>query len=100
LAKGIKAAFRNALRNDDACENGASTGSDTNFGPMVSIRQRSIVEGSLRRRLREGATRWSPVVSVWNAMGFHRADRFADVTDDMTIARDEIFGPVMSGTGF
>jgi hypothetical protein len=57
---------------------------------MVSIRQRSIVEFIAKAMGR--ARRWSPVVSVWNAMGFHRAHRFADVTD-MTIARDEILGP-------
>jgi betaine-aldehyde dehydrogenase len=68
----------------------------TNFGPMVSARQRDIVEGFIAKGVTEGARL---------VYGGNRPDRdgffleptvFADVTDEMTIATDEIFGPVMS----
>jgi betaine-aldehyde dehydrogenase len=68
----------------------------TNFGPMASDRQLSIVEGYIRKGVEEGATL---------AHGGHRLNRpgfylepavFTGVTDEMTIAREEIFGPVMS----
>ncbi|PTW49488.1 betaine-aldehyde dehydrogenase [Rhodovulum kholense] len=68
----------------------------TNFGPMVSARQIEIVEGYIAKGVEEGARL---------VTGGRRADRegffleptvFADVTDDMTIAREEIFGPVMA----
>jgi betaine-aldehyde dehydrogenase len=68
----------------------------TNFGPMVSARQRDIVEGFIAKGVAEGARL---------VYGGTRPDRdgffleptvFADVTDEMTIATDEIFGPVMS----
>ncbi|RYH01836.1 betaine-aldehyde dehydrogenase [Salipiger sp. IMCC34102] len=69
---------------------------ETTFGPMVSARQREIVEGFIAKGIEEGARL---------VHGGTRPDRdgffldptvFADVTDEMSIARDEIFGPVMS----
>ncbi len=72
----------------------------TNFGPMVSARQRDIVEGFIKQGVAEGARL---------VAGGGRPDRdgfwleptvFADVTDDMVIAREEIFGPVMSVFAF
>lgn len=67
----------------------------TNFGPMVSEGQMNIAMNYIAKGLEEGARL---------VAGGKRADRggwyleptvFADVTDDMTIAREEIFGPVM-----
>jgi betaine-aldehyde dehydrogenase len=67
----------------------------TTFGPMVSGRQVEIVEGYIAKGVAEGARL---------VCGGTRLDRpgfwitpavFADVTDTMTIAREEIFGPVM-----
>lgn len=72
----------------------------TNFGPLVSERQRDIVEGYVAKGQAEGARL---------VCGGQRLDRdgfwitpavFADVTDDMTIAQEEIFGPVMSVLDF
>ncbi|WP_226779458.1 betaine-aldehyde dehydrogenase [Oceaniglobus trochenteri] len=71
-----------------------------NFGPMVSERQMQIVQGFIEKGQAEGATL---------AHGGGRAERegffleptvFTDVTDEMTIARDEIFGPVLSVLDF
>lgn len=72
----------------------------TNFGPMVSERQADIVLGFIKKGVEEGARL---------VLGGHRLDRegfyieptiFSDVTDDMTIATDEIFGPVLSVLSF
>src|SRR6056297_1468863 len=68
----------------------------TNFGPMVSEAQLRIVLGYIEKGVAEGARL---------VCGGNRIDRpgawieptvFADVRDDMTIAREEIFGPVLS----
>lgn len=73
---------------------------ETNFGPMVSERQMKIVQNYIEIGQAEGARL---------ICGGERLDRdgfyleptvFADVRDDMTIAREEIFGPVMSVLDF
>ena len=72
----------------------------TNFGPMVSQRQREIVEGFVAKGLEEGA-RLVAGGRRLNRPGFWiEPTVFADVTDGMAIARDEIFGPVMSVLDF
>ena len=68
----------------------------TNFGPMVSDRQRQIVMSYINKGLAEGA-RLVAGGSIVEGDGFYiQPTVFADVTDDMTIAREEIFGPVMA----
>lgn len=68
----------------------------TNFGPMVSQSQIEIVLRYIQIGQVEGAT------LVCGGKRLHRdgfylePTVFADVTDDMTIAKEEIFGPVMS----
>ena len=73
---------------------------DTSFGPMVSERQMQIALDYVEKGKAEGARL---------AYGGARVDRdgfymqptvFADVTDDMVIAREEIFGPVMAVLDF
>ncbi len=72
----------------------------TNFGPMVSARQRDIVEGFISQGVAEGAR----LVTGGGRPGgdgfWIEPTVFADVTDEMTIAREETFGPVMSVFGF
>ncbi|MCA0938753.1 betaine-aldehyde dehydrogenase [Salipiger pacificus] len=68
----------------------------TTIGPMVSARQREIVEGYIQKGIEEGA-RLVKGGKVLDGAGFYiEPTLFADVTDEMTIAREEIFGPVMS----
>ncbi|QMU57232.1 MAG: betaine-aldehyde dehydrogenase [Boseongicola sp.] len=71
-----------------------------NFGPLVSEAQMQIVLGYIEKGVAEGAVL---------AHGGRRSNRtgwfveptvFTGVTDDMTIAREEIFGPVMSVLDF
>ncbi|WP_420010681.1 betaine-aldehyde dehydrogenase [Tateyamaria sp.] len=79
---------------------GAPQDPETSFGPMVSARQMEIVQSYIAKGVAEGARL---------VYGGKRLDRdgyyleptvFADVTDDMTIAREEIFGPVMAVLDF
>ncbi|MBN2907068.1 MAG: betaine-aldehyde dehydrogenase [Rhodobacteraceae bacterium] len=67
----------------------------TNFGPMTSAAQLDIVKGYIATGQREGARlvaggRYPEGPGFWI-----EPTVFADVTDDMTIAREEIFGAVM-----
>ncbi|MDD9978447.1 MAG: betaine-aldehyde dehydrogenase [Boseongicola sp.] len=71
-----------------------------NYGPMVSQTQMDIVLGYIEKGVAEGAKL---------ECGGRRSNRdgyfieptvFSGVTDDMTIAREEIFGPVLSVLDF
>lgn len=72
----------------------------TNFGPMVSARQMEIVLGYIDKGKAQGAR----LVYGGNRVdqpGFYvQPTVFADVRDDMVIAREEIFGPVMAVLDF
>ena len=67
----------------------------TNFGPMVSDNQRKIVQGYIKKGVAEGARLVTGGQTPDREGYFIEPTVFADVTDDMTIAREEIFGPVM-----
>ncbi|MGR3594747.1 MAG: betaine-aldehyde dehydrogenase [Limimaricola soesokkakensis] len=73
---------------------------ETNFGPMVSERQREIVEGFIAKGSEEGARLVAGGGRPEGAGFWIEPTVFADVEDDMIIAREEIFGPVMSVFGF
>ncbi len=72
----------------------------TSFGPMVSKRQMEIVLGYIEKGKAEGARLVTGGTAVEGAGYFLRPTVFADVTDEMTIAREEIFGPVMAVLDF
>jgi betaine-aldehyde dehydrogenase len=63
---------------------------------MTSARQLDIVEGYIRKGVEEGATLAYGGKRVGNEGFFIEPALFTGVTDDMTIAREEIFGPVLS----
>ncbi|MGY9046695.1 4-trimethylaminobutyraldehyde dehydrogenase [Puniceibacterium antarcticum] len=97
VQKGLRAAFvkRLAERLGTAVI-GDPMDPETNFGPLVSARQMEIVQGYIAKGVAEGATL---------VCGGERLDKpgfwitpviFDGVTDEMTIAREEIFGPVLS----
>ncbi len=71
-----------------------------NFGPMVSEAQMRVVEGYIARGLEEGARLVTGGGRVTRPGFFLQPTIFAEVTDGMTIAREEIFGPVMSVLDF
>jgi aldehyde dehydrogenase (NAD+) len=77
---------------------------DTEMGPLVSANQLERVTGYLKRGREEGASAASGggrLTEGEYAKGFFVAPTvFTNVTDDMTIAREEIFGPVISAIAF
>jgi len=72
----------------------------TNFGPLISQAQADIVMGYVRAGLDEGARLVAGGARVDRPGFWVEPTVFADVTDDMTIAREEIFGPVMAVLDF
>ncbi len=72
----------------------------TVLGPMVSARQREIVLGYIETGIAEGARLVCGGQTVEGPGFFIQPTVFADVTDDMAIAREEIFGPVMAVLAF
>jgi acyl-CoA reductase-like NAD-dependent aldehyde dehydrogenase len=68
------------------------------LGPVISANQRQIVEGYIEKGRREGAR---VIAGGRRPEGFDRGHYieptiFADVSAKMTIAQEEIFGPVLS----
>ncbi|MDF0600576.1 betaine-aldehyde dehydrogenase [Psychromarinibacter sp. C21-152] len=72
----------------------------TNFGPLVSAAQLDKVMGYIAQGKAEGARLVAGGARVNRPGWFVEPTVFADVTDDMTIARDEIFGPVAAVLDF
>lgn len=67
------------------------------IGPVVSERQRDRVRGYIDRGVAEGARLVAGGPEAPRERGYYvRPTVFADVTPDMTIAQEEIFGPVVS----
>ncbi len=76
---------------------------NTTMGPLVSKTQFERVQTLIERGIDEGATLvcGGPGRQAgFNRGFFARPTVFADVAPDMTIARDEIFGPVLSMTAY
>jgi len=69
---------------------------DTEQGPQVSKEQHDIVMNYINKGKSEGARLVAGGASAGPKGYFVQPTVFADVKDDMTIAKEEIFGPVMS----
>jgi len=67
-------------------------------GPLIAERQRVRVEGYIAKGIEEGATVvvGGPRADNEGTGHFVTPTLFADVNNSMTIAREEIFGPVLS----
>ena len=92
-AAAIAADVANTLRVGDP------RGDGIEVGPLVSAQQWQKVQDLIQKGIDEGATlaaggtgRPEGLTKGWYA----RPTVFADVSNDMTIAREEIFGPVLS----
>lgn len=72
----------------------------TNFGPLVSQAQREKVMGYIEKGRAEGARLVTGGTAPEGPGFFVEPTVFADVTDTMTIAQEEIFGPVMAVLDF
>jgi len=71
----------------------------TRLGPLVSAAQRERVRGFIQSGIDEGATLVTGGTDSPEGLSagfFVRPTVFSNVTPDMTIAREEIFGPVLS----
>jgi len=99
---GIKDAFLKRLKErlDVGIKMGDPMDPEVNFGPMVNEKQLDIVKKYVALGQEEGAR-------LVTGGGYPDKDGywvepvvFADVKDDMAIAREEIFGPVMSVLDF
>lgn len=75
---------------------GNPTDPNTTQGPQVSATQRDRIMGYINKGKDEGAKLTTGGDTFGNKGYFVQPTVFADVTDDMTIAKEEIFGPVMS----
>jgi aldehyde dehydrogenase (NAD+) len=77
--------------------------SDAAIGPVVSGGQFDKIQALIQKGIDEGATlvAGGPGRPDGLATGFYvKPTVFADVTNDMTIAREEIFGPVLTILGY
>jgi aldehyde dehydrogenase (NAD+) len=71
----------------------------TRLGPLVSAAQRERVRGYIQKGIDEGAKLLTGGVEPPEGLErgyFVRPTVFSEVTPDMTIAREEIFGPVLA----
>ena len=78
---------------------GPTANPDVNVGPMVSQKQWERVQGYIRKGIEEGATLLEGGTGLPQGLErgwFVRPTVFGNVRNDMAIARDEIFGPVLS----
>lgn len=97
--KAIKETFLTRLKaRTEAIVIGDPQDEATQMGPMVSLAQRDKVLSYIDKGKAEGArlVTGGGIPNSVTGEGFYiQPTVFADVTDDMTIAREEIFGPVM-----
>jgi aldehyde dehydrogenase (NAD+) len=87
-----------AKQEAEAMKTGDPRGSDTNLGPLASKAQFEKVQRLIQRGIAEGAT--LVVGGPGRPDGVNRGyfvkpTVFSEVRNDMTIAREEIFGPVL-----
>jgi aldehyde dehydrogenase (NAD+) len=76
---------------------------ETTMGPVVNRVQWEKIQGLIKKGIDEGATLVTGGVGRPDGLNkgyFVRPTVFADVSNDMTIAREEIFGPVLSIIGY
>jgi aldehyde dehydrogenase (NAD+) len=78
---------------------GDPLGGQAKLGPLVSAAQRDRVQGYIKKGVEEGATLVTGGAEAPEGLSkgyFVRPTVFAGVRSDMTIAQEEIFGPVLS----
>lgn len=86
----------------DKTKAGDPKAADTTIGPVVNRTQWDKIQALIKKGIDEGATLVSggPGLPEGVNKGFYvRPTIFADVTSDMTIAKEEVFGPVLAILG-
>ncbi|WP_420341804.1 betaine-aldehyde dehydrogenase [Paenirhodobacter sp.] len=101
VQKGIKARFLSRLAERTAAiVAGDPLDDSVQFGPLVSAAQHEKVMGYIARAQAEGARLVAGGAAGNQGPLFVQPTVFADVTDEMTLAREEVFGPVMAVLDF
>jgi aldehyde dehydrogenase (NAD+) len=98
-ADGYQEAVGLAAENAARYQVGDPVAEGTRIGPLASAAQRIRAVRYIERGIAEGArvvTGGPDPIPGLEAGSYVRPTIFADVTPDMTIAREEIFGPVLS----
>jgi betaine-aldehyde dehydrogenase len=99
VQKGVKDAFLARLKTrTEAIQLGDPMDEATQMGPVINRAQREKILSYIEKGKAEGArliTGGAIPNNVPAEGNYIQPTVFADVTDDMTIAREEIFGPVM-----
>jgi acyl-CoA reductase-like NAD-dependent aldehyde dehydrogenase len=96
-AESIAAASANAMRVGDPLADG------TQLGPLASAAQRDRVQSYIQKGIDEGAKLIAGGLGAPDGLsnGFYvKPTVFSDVDNAMTIAQEEIFGPVLCLIGF
>jgi aldehyde dehydrogenase (NAD+) len=87
----------------DKTKVGDPKSADTTMGPVVNRVQWEKIQGLIKKGIDESATLVTGGIGRPDGLnkGYYvRPTVFADVSNDMTIAREEIFGPVLSIIGY
>ncbi|QBP90529.1 aldehyde dehydrogenase DhaS [Bacillus mycoides] len=79
---------------------GAGLNPETTIGPLVSEEQQKRVMSYIEKGIEEGAEVLCGGSNPFDQGYFVSPTVFADVNDEMTIAKEEIFGPVISAIPF
>ncbi|MCT9144804.1 aldehyde dehydrogenase family protein [Streptomyces violarus] len=90
-------------RYDEAVELAAAAAAKygDRIGPVVNAKQQARVRGYIEKGVAEGARLVAGGPEAPRETGYFVSPTvFADVTEDMTIAQEEIFGPVLSILGY
>ena len=88
-----------AKREAEAAVPGSPFDDGTRLGPLVSATQRDRVRGYIEKGVAEGAKLVTGGAEPPDGLGtgfFVRPTVFSEVRSDMTIAQEEIFGPVLA----
>ena len=96
-------AVEEAKATAEATQVGPTTESGRHIGPVVSEAQFNKIQGLIETGIKEGATLLAGGLGRPEGVnkGYYvRPTVFADVTPDMTIYREEIFGPVLAMSPF
>lgn len=72
----------------------------TRLGPLISSDQRNKVLQMIEQALQQGAVRWSPAMQAPSHGFFVTPTVLGQVTPEMDIAREEVFGPVLVVIGY
>ncbi|WP_017549894.1 aldehyde dehydrogenase family protein [Salinicoccus carnicancri] len=100
IPESIKDEFiEKAKQNMESVRVGNPNEKNMDIGPLVSRQQFNAVQGYIKKGIDEGATLITGGLGKPEGLerGYYvKPTIFSDVDNDMTIAKEEIFGPVMS----